>query len=238
MPSAHPRSGPASGVRDRTGRRRHREGRPGSAGRGRRVRTRARVRFPTLDGRRPSGARCADPVGAAAPQPAPGAPDRAGRRAQAGARRPSAAVGRAASRGWEAGSGSGDRPMGAPAQGRPRPAATGPFLPVPAGGDRLPDAGRPVERRPRGPAPQLPLLRYGTRRDPRSVAEWMLRLHRTSAEPTDFVAALGEREVRPSRQTVKNFGRAVVKAVTAGPPRVHVHLPMHLHMNRAMIRVS
>ncbi|MFD9459727.1 SRPBCC domain-containing protein [Streptomyces sp. NPDC060027] len=29
-----------------------------------------------------------------------------------------------------------------------------------------------------------------------------------------------------------------VKAVTAGPPRVHVHLPMHLHMNRAMIRVS
>jgi hypothetical protein len=32
------------------------------------------------------------------------------------------------------------------------------------------------------------------------------------------------------------------KAVTAGTPRVHVHLqvhlPMRLHMNRAMIRVS
>ena len=34
------------------------------------------------------------------------------------------------------------------------------------------------------------------------------------------------------------FRKAVVKAVTTGAPRVHVHLPMHLHMNRAMIRVS
>ncbi len=34
------------------------------------------------------------------------------------------------------------------------------------------------------------------------------------------------------------IGKAVVKAVTGGAPRVHVHLPMHLHMNRAMIRNS
>lgn len=35
-----------------------------------------------------------------------------------------------------------------------------------------------------------------------------------------------------------DFGKAVVKAVTAGTPPVHVHLPMHLHMNRVMIRHS
>ncbi len=34
------------------------------------------------------------------------------------------------------------------------------------------------------------------------------------------------------------IGKAVVKAVTGGPRPVHVHLLMHLHMNRAMIRNS
>ena len=34
------------------------------------------------------------------------------------------------------------------------------------------------------------------------------------------------------------FGKADVKAVTIGPPPVHVHLPMHLHVNGVMIRVS
>lgn len=34
------------------------------------------------------------------------------------------------------------------------------------------------------------------------------------------------------------FGKADVKAVTAGTPRVHVHLLMHLHMSKVMIRVS
>ncbi len=33
-------------------------------------------------------------------------------------------------------------------------------------------------------------------------------------------------------------GKGHVKAVTAGPPLVHVHLLMHLHVKRAMIRVS
>lgn len=33
-------------------------------------------------------------------------------------------------------------------------------------------------------------------------------------------------------------GKADVKAVTAGTPPVHVHLLMHLHMNKVMIRVS
>lgn len=33
-------------------------------------------------------------------------------------------------------------------------------------------------------------------------------------------------------------GKAVVKAVTGGAPRVHVHLLMHAHVNRVMIRVS
>ena len=45
--------------------------------------------------------------------------------------------------------------------------------------------------------------------------------------------------VRALRGTCWNgVGKGVVKAVIAGPPRVHVHLPTHLHMNRAMIRVS
>lgn len=35
-----------------------------------------------------------------------------------------------------------------------------------------------------------------------------------------------------------SLGKAVVKAVTGGTPRVHVHLLMHLHVNRVMIRVS
>ena len=34
------------------------------------------------------------------------------------------------------------------------------------------------------------------------------------------------------------FGKADVKGVIAGTPPVHVHLLMHLHMNRVMIRVS
>ncbi|WP_330459071.1 hypothetical protein OIB37_20590 [Streptomyces sp. NBC_00820] len=33
-------------------------------------------------------------------------------------------------------------------------------------------------------------------------------------------------------------GKAVVKAVIAATPPVHVHLLMHLHMNKVMIRVS
>lgn len=35
-----------------------------------------------------------------------------------------------------------------------------------------------------------------------------------------------------------SFGKAVVKAVIAGTPPVHVHLLMHLHVNGAMIRIS
>ncbi len=35
-----------------------------------------------------------------------------------------------------------------------------------------------------------------------------------------------------------SFGKADVKTVTAAPLLVHVHLLMHLHVNRAMIRVS
>lgn len=35
-----------------------------------------------------------------------------------------------------------------------------------------------------------------------------------------------------------SFGKALVKAVTAAPLRVHVHLLMHLHMNKVMIRIS
>ncbi|SOD84765.1 hypothetical protein SAMN06272765_2155 [Streptomyces sp. Ag109_G2-15] len=35
-----------------------------------------------------------------------------------------------------------------------------------------------------------------------------------------------------------NFGKAGVKAVIAGPPPVHVHLLMQLHVNGVMIRVS
>lgn len=34
------------------------------------------------------------------------------------------------------------------------------------------------------------------------------------------------------------FGKTGVKAVTVAPLFVHVHLLMHLHVNRAMIRVS
>lgn len=34
------------------------------------------------------------------------------------------------------------------------------------------------------------------------------------------------------------FGKTGVKAVTVAPLLVHVHLLMHLHVNRAMIRVS
>lgn len=34
------------------------------------------------------------------------------------------------------------------------------------------------------------------------------------------------------------FGKALVKAVTAGTLRVHVHLRMQLHMNKVMIRIS
>lgn len=34
-----------------------------------------------------------------------------------------------------------------------------------------------------------------------------------------------------------SLGKAVVKAVIAGTPPVHVHLLMHLHVNRVMIRV-
>ncbi|ROP52457.1 hypothetical protein EDD94_1924 [Streptomyces sp. PanSC9] len=33
-------------------------------------------------------------------------------------------------------------------------------------------------------------------------------------------------------------GKALVKAVTAAPLRVHVHLLMQLHVNGAMIRIS
>ncbi|MFG3025167.1 SRPBCC domain-containing protein [Streptomyces sp. NPDC048254] len=35
-----------------------------------------------------------------------------------------------------------------------------------------------------------------------------------------------------------SLGKAGVKAVTGGTPRVHVHLLMHLHVNRVMIRDS
>ncbi|CUW30170.1 hypothetical protein TUE45_04890 [Streptomyces reticuli] len=34
------------------------------------------------------------------------------------------------------------------------------------------------------------------------------------------------------------FGKAGVKTVIAGPLLVHVHLLMHRHVNRVMIRVS
>ncbi len=34
------------------------------------------------------------------------------------------------------------------------------------------------------------------------------------------------------------LSKADVKAVTVGTPRVHVHLLMHLHVNKVMIRVS
>ncbi|MGW3950791.1 hypothetical protein ACWEKM_07485 [Streptomyces sp. NPDC004752] len=37
---------------------------------------------------------------------------------------------------------------------------------------------------------------------------------------------------------LKGFGKGVVKAVTGGTPPVHVHLPMHLHMNKVMIPIS
>lgn len=33
-------------------------------------------------------------------------------------------------------------------------------------------------------------------------------------------------------------GAPYVTSVITGPPRVHVHLLMHLHVNRAMIRTS
>lgn len=36
----------------------------------------------------------------------------------------------------------------------------------------------------------------------------------------------------------RGTGRPGGNAVTAGAPRVHVHLPIHLHMNKAMIRIS
>ena len=35
-----------------------------------------------------------------------------------------------------------------------------------------------------------------------------------------------------------SFGKADVNPVTVGTPPVHVHLLMHLHMNKVMIRVS
>ncbi|QTE00013.1 hypothetical protein S1361_21935 [Streptomyces cyanogenus] len=35
-----------------------------------------------------------------------------------------------------------------------------------------------------------------------------------------------------------SFGKAHVKAVTAGPLLVHVHLLLHPHVNQVMIRVS
>lgn len=37
---------------------------------------------------------------------------------------------------------------------------------------------------------------------------------------------------------VSPVSKADVKPVTAGPPLVHVHLLMHLHVNGVMIRVS
>src|SRR4051794_24021348 len=37
-------------------------------------------------------------------------------------------------------------------------------------------------------------------------------------------------------QTLNRTGQRLAKAVTAGALGVHVHLLMHLHMNRAMIR--
>ncbi|MGW7426495.1 SRPBCC domain-containing protein [Streptomyces sp. NPDC054813] len=39
-------------------------------------------------------------------------------------------------------------------------------------------------------------------------------------------------------QTLEQLRKAVVKAVSAGTPPVHVHLLMQLHVNRVMIRVS
>ncbi|GGW61435.1 hypothetical protein GCM10010503_43150 [Streptomyces lucensis JCM 4490] len=39
-------------------------------------------------------------------------------------------------------------------------------------------------------------------------------------------------------QEPDSSGKAHVKAVTAGAPRVHVHLLMHMQVNRVMIRVS
>jgi hypothetical protein len=33
-------------------------------------------------------------------------------------------------------------------------------------------------------------------------------------------------------------GKALVKAVTGEPPRVHVHLRLQLHVNGVMIRIS
>lgn len=99
------------------------------------------------------------------------------------------------------------------------------------------EAGRSCPR-PRTPRPSSRFSGFATAPAPVPAAERMLRLHDTSAEPTGFVAGARERAAAQCRQTGKSFDKAVVKAVTAGPPRVHVHLPMHLHMNRAMIRVS
>ena len=47
-----------------------------------------------------------------------------------------------------------------------------------------------------------------------------------------------EQESRGLRLFLGRLRKRGVKAVTGGPPRVHVHLLMHLHMNRVMIRVS
>ncbi|GAA2261854.1 hypothetical protein GCM10010104_69080 [Streptomyces indiaensis] len=73
---------------------------------------------------------------------------------------------------------------------------------------------------------------------PRSAAERMFRLHRTSPNPPTSPQAAGNERRGRAVTTDGSFGQAVVKAVTAGPPLVHVHLPTHLHMNRVMIRVS
>lgn len=51
-----------------------------------------------------------------------------------------------------------------------------------------------------------------------------------------------DHERRPHGRAAAGAGggpeRSAARAVTAGPPRVHVHLLMHLHMNTAMIRDS
>ncbi|MFD3586573.1 SRPBCC domain-containing protein [Streptomyces sp. NPDC058683] len=63
-------------------------------------------------------------------------------------------------------------------------------------------------------------------------------------DPAQMVArkimdgAGGRMSVQLRGRRWSSLGKAGVKAVTGGTPRVHVHLLMHLHVNGVMIRVS
>ncbi len=64
------------------------------------------------------------------------------------------------------------------------------------------------------------------------MAPRVLRMFRTSRgiRGNDFLGA----DVKVS----EGFGEAVVDAVTGVTLRVHVHLPMQMHVNKVMIRTS